>query len=73
MTYKEKEDRLNLIWQEAPRLEQQQQIVEALELWREALQLKQDLGITGSGDVGELNGIKGHVDRLTQRIKGLRQ
>lgn len=52
------EKRLNTIWTLAPELENQKKFREALRLWREALNLKLKLGITGSGDIGELDGIQ---------------
>lgn len=69
MNADEKEKRLNEIWKLGPSLEKDGKCTEALELWREALTLKEHLGVTGAGDVGELNGIKANIDRLLGKTK----
>jgi hypothetical protein len=69
MDWKAKEDRLNEIWGRAPLLENQGQYVEALALWREAYELKRELGITGAGDVGELSGIKDRIGSLSLKLR----
>lgn len=61
-----REQRLDHIWRTAPDLERQDPSA-ALALWREALTLKQDLGITGAGDIGELDSIQERITRLEGR------
>lgn len=69
MNREEKENRLNSIWHQAPLLEEQGKYNEALALWHEAIELKQELGITGAGDVGELSGIQKRIESLTFKIQ----
>lgn len=69
MDWKQKEERLNAIWNQAPLLEEKSQFMEALALWREALELKLQLGVTGAGDVGELDGIKERINILVLKTQ----
>lgn len=69
MDLKAKENRLNEIWNQAPLLEDKGQFLEALALWREALALKQELGISGAGDVAELDGIQKQIESLSLKAK----
>ena len=67
MNWKEKEARLNYIWDKAPMLERQGKYTEALGMWREAYAIKQELGATGAGDVAELYGLKKKIESLSPK------
>lgn len=60
----EKEKRLNEIYKEATLLEKSGRISEARALWKEALAIKQELGISGAGDVLELKALQNKIDKL---------
>lgn len=64
----EKEARFEAIWRDAPDLERQGRYTEALAMWQEALALKQQFGITGSGDIGELDGIQARINSLKESV-----
>ena len=64
MDFINKEKRLNEIYKEASLLEKNGQTSEALTLWREALVIKNELGISGAGDILELNAIQDKIDKL---------
>jgi hypothetical protein len=63
-----REERLFEIWRRAPELQKAGQLREALDLWREGLDLKQDLGISGAGDVGELDELQRRIHELERLL-----
>ena len=67
------EERLNQIWEEAPKLEAGGEYNKALTLWWEAMEIKLRLGTTGAGDIAELAGLREKIGNLEARVRSLKE